>query len=139
MTRTGIVLCCAVVTACTDTTGPDPAVISIEVTNLVRQENGQWLAEFRIANIGTSTVFLPQCDEVVTGLESWTGSDWTPALVESCLPDYDHSRLVLNGQAVVLGDRVLAAPGRYRLHVRYARETDVDFDRIAVTDPIDIR
>lgn len=46
--------------------------------------------------------------------------------------------LAVEPQAVVDGDRVLGAPGRYRLHVRYSQEAGAEFDLIATTDPIDL-
>ena len=131
------ILCGAVAFACTDTAGPEMDDVTIEVTNLNHQASGQWLVQFRITNHGRSTVFLPRCDDVLTGLESWTGSGWLRVPVESCLGTPDQS-LAVEPQAVVGGDRVLVAPGRYRLHVRYSREAGVEFDMIATTDPIDI-
>ena len=137
MRRMVTILCGACVFACTDPAGPETGAVTIEVTSLNRQASGQWLVQFRITNHGRSTVFLPRCDDVLTGLESWTGSGWLRVPVESCMgtPDQSHA---IEPQAVVVGDRALGAPGRYRLHVRYSREAGVEFDLIATTDPIDI-
>lgn len=137
MRRTLVILLGAVVAACTDPAGPEPGAVDIEVTNLNRQPSGQWLVEYSITNVGTATVFLPRCDDVLTGLEQWTGSDWRRLPVEACLASRDRS-LDLTPQAVVRGDRALLPAGRFRLHVRYAGKAGVDFDRIAVTDPIDV-
>ena len=137
MRRTLIILVGAVVAACADPASPDPGAVDIEVTNLSRQPSGQWLVEFSITNVGPSTVFLPRCDEVLTGIERWTGSDWQRLHFEACLAARDRS-LGLTPQAVVHGDRVLMPAGRFRLHVRYAGKAGVDFDRVAVTDPIDV-
>ena len=137
MRRITTILCGAVAFACADTAGPEMDAVTIEVTNLSHQASGQWLVQFRITNHGPSTVFLPRCDDVLTGLEEWTGSDWLRVPVESCLATPDRS-LALNPQAAVDGDRVLMPPGRYRLHVRYAREAGIEFDLITTTDPIDI-
>lgn len=137
MRRTLIILLGVVVAACTDPAAPDPGAINIEVTNLSRLETGKWLVEFSITNVGPSTVFLPQCVEVLTGLERWTGSAWQRVPIEACSATRDRS-LGLTPQAVVHGDRVLMPAGRYRLHVRYAGKAGVDFDRVAVTEPIDV-
>lgn len=137
MRRLAATLCCAVAFACTDPAGPEMDAVTIEVTSLNRQASGQWLVQFEITNQGRSTVFLPRCDDVLTGLESWTGSGWSRVPVESCMATPDQS-LAVEPEAVVDGDRVLGAPGRYRLHVRYSREAGVEFDSIATTDPIEI-
>ena len=53
-------------------------------------------------------------------------------------PPMEKKVLAVEPEAVVDGDRVLGAPGRYRLHVRYSREAGVEFDSMATTDPIEI-
>jgi hypothetical protein len=137
MRRMVTILCGAVAFACTDPAGPEVDTVTIEVTSMNQQASGQWLVQFRITNHGPSTVFLPRCDDILTGLETWTGSDWLRVPVESCMATPDQS-FAVEPQAVVDGDRALGAPGRYRLHVRYSREAGVDFDSIATTGPIDI-
>ena len=135
--RIGLVLLTLLLAGCSDPVAPDPAIVRIEITRLDRIETGQWLAVFSITNVGTEAAFLPRCDEVLTGLEQWTGSEWRRVPIEACIAIRAQDRIVLEPGAVVSGERVIPPAGRYRLHVRYSHNAGAELERIVATDPMD--